>query len=213
VGRARSCDDHRQQAFSLSLLARAHLLRGERSQAAGALTRCLELVHEQRWIAFQPWPQALRAELDLYAGDVDGAADHLHQAWTLACQLDDPCWEGMAARGLGLLHARRGDGPGASRWLDEATARCNRVPDRYQWIRAHVLDTTISAALDRDDADLARQLVTTLSTLAARCEMREILVRAHLHRGRLGDPTAYPAARLLATGIDNPALAALVSAS
>ena len=55
--------------------ARAHLLRGEHSQATAALARSLELVHEQRWMAFLPWPQALRAELDLRAGDLDAAAD------------------------------------------------------------------------------------------------------------------------------------------
>jgi hypothetical protein len=36
--------------------------------------------------------------------------------------------------------------------------------------------------------------------------MRELVVRAHLHRGRLGDPAALASARLLAAGIDNPAL-------
>ena len=149
-GRAR-CGDHRQQAWSLSILGRAHLLRGERSQAAAALTRSLELVREQRWMAFLPWPQALRAELDLRAGDLDTAADGLNEAWVLACQLDDPCWEGMAARGLGLLHAGRGDHVAATRWLGEAATRCNRVPDRYQWVHAHVLDTAITTALDRDD--------------------------------------------------------------
>jgi hypothetical protein len=41
---------------------------------------------------------------------------------------------------------------------------------------------------------------------AARGDMRELVVRAHLHRGRLGDPTALASARLLAAGIDNPAL-------
>jgi DNA-binding SARP family transcriptional activator len=109
VERAARGADHRQQAWSLSIVARAHLLRGERSQAAAALTSSLELVHQQRWMAFLPWPQTLRAELDLYAGDLDGAADGLEQAWVLACQLNDPCWEGMAARGLGMLNTGRGD--------------------------------------------------------------------------------------------------------
>ena len=60
-------------------------------------------------IAFLPWPQALRAEPDLYAGDLEAAADGFEQAWVMGCQLNDPCWEGMAARGLGLLNAGRGD--------------------------------------------------------------------------------------------------------
>jgi hypothetical protein len=40
--------------------------------------------------------------------------------------------------------------------------------------------------------------------------MRELVVRAHLHRSRLGDPTALASARLLGAAIDNPALARLV---
>ena len=38
--------------------------------------------------------------------------------------------------------------------------------------------------------------------------MREMVVRAYLHRGRLGDPTAAEAARVLAADLDNPALLA-----
>lgn len=211
VERAGRCADHRQQAWSLSILARAHLLRAERSQAAAALSRSLELVHAQRWMAFLPWPQTLRAELDLYAGDIDAAADGLEQAWVLACQLNDPCWEGMAARGLGLLNACRGDHVAATKWLGEAAFRSNRVPDRYQWVHAYVLDAVISTALDHDDQDRARPLVASLASLAARCDMGELVVRAHVHRSRLGDQTALASARLLGAHIDNPALTQLLS--
>jgi ATP/maltotriose-dependent transcriptional regulator MalT len=195
----------------LSILARAHLLRAERSQAAAALARSLELVREQRWMAFLPWPQTLRAELDLQAGDIDGAAHGLEQAWALACQLDDPCWQGMAARGLGLLNADRGDHAAATEWLVEAASRCSRVSDRYQWVHAYVLDATIATALDHDDQDRARPLVATLASLAARGDMRELMVRAQLHRYRLGDATALASALLLGADIDNPALTELLS--
>lgn len=213
VERAGRCADHRQHAWSLSILARAHLLRGERSQASAALGRSLELVYQQRWMAFLPWPQTLNAELDLYAGDVDAAANGLEHAWELACQLDDPCWEGMAARGLGLLNADRGDHVGAKKWLAEAAYRSNRVSDRYQWVHAHVLDTIITDALEHDDRERAESLTATLAALAARCDMRELVVRAHLHRSRLGDQTGLVAAQMLGVNIDNPALAQLISAS
>jgi hypothetical protein len=48
------------------------------------------------------------------------------------------------------------------------------------------------------------------------CRVRSIsrqIVRAHLHRARLGDPASFEAAQLLGAGIDNPALAALLSAA
>jgi hypothetical protein len=210
VERAERGADPRQQAWSLSVLARAHLLRDERSQAAAALAGSLELVRAERWMAFLPWPEALHAELDLRAGRMEAAADQLEHAWALACHLDDPCWEGMAARGLGLLSAARGDPAAASGWLAEARARCSRTTDRYQWVAAHVLDAAVAAALDRHDEAEATRQVDALAALAARGDMRELVVRAHLHRSRLGDPSALATARLLAAGIDNPALAPLL---
>ena len=211
VDRAASAGDHRQRAWSLSLVGRAHLLRAERSQATVAVTQSVELCREQRWLAFLPWPQTLQGELDLVAGRLDDAVDGLEQAWALANQIGDPCWEGMAGRAIGLTHARRGDHPAATTWLAEAGSRCTRVPDRYQWVHGHVLDAAIGHAIDRGDAERARPLVTALASLAARCDMRELVVRAHLHRHRLGDHTALAAARLLAGDIDNPALADLLS--
>jgi tetratricopeptide (TPR) repeat protein len=208
--RATRAGDGRQAAWSQSIQARAHLLRGERSQAAAAFRRSLDLVQQQRWMAFLPWPQAWLAEIDLLAGDLDSAADRLEQAWVMACQLNDPCWEGMAARGLGVLNAGRGDHVAAGEWLGEAAVRCNRVPDRYQWVHGYVLDTIAGNAIDRGDHDRARSVATALSSLAARCEMRELVVRAHLHRYRLGDSAALVTARALAADIDNPALADLL---
>ncbi|WP_214107797.1 AfsR/SARP family transcriptional regulator [Acrocarpospora catenulata] len=210
VERAGRCGDARQQSWALSMVGRAHLLRSERSQAAAALTRSLELVYEQRWMVFLPWPQVLRAELDLMAGDLDAATDGFEQAWELGCQLHDPCWEGMAARGLGLLNSARGDYLAAARWQGEAATRCVRVPDRYQWVHAYALDAAVGTALAHGDHERARSTVASLAALAARCDMRELVVRAHLHRWRLGDPTALGAARLLGSDIDNPALAALL---
>jgi len=213
VERADRAADHRQQAWSLSILGRAHLLRAERSQAAVALERSLELIQEQRWMAFLPWSQALRAEIDLDVGDVGAAADGFERAWALACQIQDPCWEGMAARGLGLLNARRGDQAAATGWLDEAVSRSHRVSDPYQWVHAHALDAAIADALDRGDRDRARRLNARLEALAARCDMRELQVRAHLHRRRLGDSAALASARMLGAGIDNPALIRMLGGS
>jgi DNA-binding SARP family transcriptional activator len=210
IGRANAGGDQRQEAFSLGLLARVHLLRDERAQAALTAQRSIELVNRQRWLAFLPWPESLGAEVALRTGDVEGAAEQLEHAWMLACQLGDPCWEGMAARGLGLLHTARGDRATGSAWLTEASARCTRVADRYQWISGHILDTRISDAIDRGDEAVARRLAGELHTLAARTGMRELVVRAKLHQGRLGDTGALAAGRLLAEGIDNPALTPLL---
>ena len=135
-------------------------------------------------MTFLPWPQTLRAELDLAAGKSDVAAETLERAWHLACQLNDACWEGMAARGLSLLNTKRGQHDMADRWLAEAAVRSTRVSDRHQWLHAHVLDTMISSALDRGSNEFAGALIRTLATLAARCDMRELIVR--------GAPTPPP---------------------
>jgi tetratricopeptide (TPR) repeat protein len=208
VEAARRAGDDRQAAWSLSILGRAHLLRGERSQAAAAITESLALVTRQRWLAFQPWPQALLGELDLAGGDREGAAEHLERAFSLACQLGDPCWEGMAARGLGVLHADRGEHTAATEWLSEATARCNRVPDRYVWVLAYALDGAVTHAIEQHMYERAAPLLANLAALAARTDLRELVVRAHLHRYRMGESAALASARLLAADIDNPALRA-----
>ncbi|HEV3496434.1 MAG TPA: SARP family transcriptional regulator, partial [Actinomycetes bacterium] len=148
---------------------------------------------------------------DLRAGRVDAATEQLEHAWALATHLGDPCWEGMAARGLGLLSAARGDHPGATAWLTEARTRCNRTTDRYQWVSAHVLDAVITLAIDHGKEAEATRLTDALASLAARGDMRELVVRAHLHRSRLGDPSALTTARMLATDIDNPALEPLLN--
>ena len=206
VDAAIRCEDRRQQAWSLSILGRAHLLRDERSQAALALDRSIELVQKERWLAFLPWPQALRAELDLREGGLRSDIGGIEQAWMLACQLGDPCWEAMTARVLGMVSARNGDLSRATSWHEEALRRCGSVTDQYQWVRAAVLDSMTALVIDAGDHDRAAGLIETLTTLAARCEMREMLVLSHLHRARLGDSHAVDAGRLLAHGIDNPAL-------
>jgi tetratricopeptide (TPR) repeat protein len=212
VEHAERAGDRRQQAWSLSLIGRAHMLRGERSQATAALLRSVELVEQERWLAFLPWPQTLLAELNRRAGDGQ-ASDALERAWYLACQLNDACWESMAARGLGLLATARGERAAADQWLAEAAARSTRLSDRYQWVHGHVLDTLITVLLDRGDAAQAAPIVDSLARLAARCEMPELTVRAYMHRHRAGDRTALQSAQLLARSIDNPALSNLLHAA
>lgn len=211
IDRAENAGDDRQLAFSLAIAGRAHLLREERSQAARLLERSLELARSQRWLAFVSWPRSLRAELDLQAGELEKARKGFEEAWVLGCQVGDPCWEGMAARGLGMVSARHGDYAEAVKWLGEALVRNNRVTDRYQWIHAQVLDTLAGIALDHGDRERAGPLVATLAALAARCDLGELVVRAQLHRHRLGDDTALGAARLLGARIDNQALTQLIA--
>jgi DNA-binding SARP family transcriptional activator len=205
VAAAKRCERMRQAAWSLSLIGRIHVLRSELQQAAAALDESLELVERERWMAFKPWPEALRAELDLRRGLVGRAADRTERAFRLACQLGDPCWEAMASRVRALTVAAEGDFAAAHALLVDGRARATRVGDPYQWMHAHLLDALAGVAIDAQTPD-AEAVVDALARLAGRAGMRELVVRAHLHRARLGDPRAVEVARLLASEIDNPAL-------
>jgi DNA-binding SARP family transcriptional activator len=212
VARAERCGRRRQAAWSLSLIGRVHLLRGELSLALPPLDESLALVATERWTAFRPWPESLRAEASLRMGRPDEAAERLDHAFRLACGLGDPCWEAMGARLMGLLAARAGDAPRARQHLADASARATRVSDVYQWVHAHVLDSSAALAVGTGAPDAA-QIVDRLAKLAARCGMRELVVRAHVHHGRLGISGSLESARLLSSEIDNPMLDALVGPS
>jgi ATP/maltotriose-dependent transcriptional regulator MalT len=149
------------------------------------------------------------AEVELMTGRIDTARGRLETAYDLACRLGDPCWEGMGARAHGLLHRASGDLELARDWLAEARRRASRVSDRYVWVYAHSLDAAAGVAIELGDPE-GRDLVSELTEVAARSGMRELVVRGRLHAGRLGEPGALDAARLLAADIDNPALASLL---
>jgi DNA-binding SARP family transcriptional activator len=211
VARADRCHRPRQAAWSLSLIGRIHLLRGEHALATAALDESLALVAAERWTAFRPWPDALRAEVSLLGGRRDEAAEALDRTFRLACRLGDPCWEAMGARLAGLIALDAGDEAAAQDRFADAAVRVTRVSDAYAWVHAHVLDSAAALAVRTDAAD-APQIVQRLTTLAERCGLRELVVRAHVHRAGLGDRESSEAARLLAADIDNPALASLLPA-
>jgi tetratricopeptide (TPR) repeat protein len=210
VARAERCGQPRQAAWSLSLVGRVHMLRGELSLALPRLDESLALVASERWTAFEPWPEVLRAEASLLMGRPDHAGERLDHAFRLACQLGDPCWEAMGARLMGLLAAQANDTAKAREHLADAVSRATRVSDVYQWVHAHVLDSSAALAVETG-ADDAAEIVDRLDELAARCGLRELVVRAHVHRSRLGASGALESARVLAGEIDNPMLEALVT--
>ncbi len=196
--------DARQTAYVLSMLGRVHVLCGEVDAATVALDRSVEMA-QKGWTAFAPWPQSLRAEVDLIRGDLDAATERLEHAYALGRQLDDPCWEGIAGRGLGRVAMARGEPRRAAEILVDSIARCVRLPDAYLWGKAYALDVLCALAVEQRMPQAAAW-VEELLELAARCDMRELTARAHLHRAALGDRGSANAARLLAREIDNPML-------
>ena len=203
----RAGGDARHAAYTLSMIGRLHLLREELDAAAAALDESLETAARVGWTALRPWPESLRGDVDLARGELEAARARYEHAFALGCQLGDPCWEGLAARGLGRLAAADGDVGAAVHWLTDARRRALRLPDGYRWVDVVTLDALCDVGGSLPEAGA---WIDELAELAARGGMRELAVRACLHRARCGDESAAAAARLLAEGIDNPALAAVV---
>jgi tetratricopeptide (TPR) repeat protein len=125
---AASAGTQRQEAWSTGVMARSLLLAGRLEEARAAAERSIGICDSERWTAFVPWPQALRAECLAAAGRHGEARDDAENAFALACQLGDPCWEGMAGRAMAMLALQAGDGAAAAEWITEARRRCDRYP-------------------------------------------------------------------------------------
>ncbi|MDT7575897.1 MAG: hypothetical protein QOH17_2230 [Pseudonocardiales bacterium] len=207
---ARAAGDLRRAAYVLSMLGRVHLLRHELDEATVQLDAAMALSQQEHWLAFLPWPQALRGEVELARGNPAAATVLLEQAFARACQLGDPCWEGMAARGLALVAAAEGDTARAFRILADARLRTNRLADPYVWLDGYILDTQCALGRRHGHPDMQRW-IHQLRRLASRTGMRELTVRSLLHGAATGSADDADAARLLVADVDNPQIDALVS--
>ncbi|HTN50483.1 MAG TPA: BTAD domain-containing putative transcriptional regulator [Burkholderiaceae bacterium] len=204
---AEEVGDERQSIQAASMRGRAFLLRGELDAAAATLEPAVAR-SRQLWTAYLPWPQSFRAELDLLQGRLERAAERFEQAFALACQLGDPCWEGVSGRGLGCVAAARGQNDRAADILEDAVRRNGRLPDAYQWGRAYALEALCRCAVAKGQPR-ASAFVDQLMTMAGKAGMRELLARGHLHRAALGSTANATAARALASDIDSPSLTRL----
>ncbi len=206
---SREVGEARRAAYTLSMLGRIDLIRGDLDRADVHLAASLELTEGDHWLSFLPWPQALRGEVYLARKDPARAAETLEQAFARACQLGDPCWEGMAARGLALVAEATGATDRAFETLLDARLRSNRLADPYVWLEAHILDALCDLGLRHEHPD-TRDWVEAMRELTSRTGMRELTVRAMLHSAALGNAGDASAAALLAADIDNPLLQALL---
>lgn len=197
--------DPHAAAFAFLLLGRALLLRGELDRAESTLRRSYSLARAH-WFALVPHSESLLADVFLRRGEIADAANGFEHAYALASQhYGSECWESIATRGLGLVADAKDDVETAVRWLDFAVTRRTRYPGAYPWIRAYALDALCGVAV-RHRLPGAPAWIADLEERASRLGMRELLVRAHLHRARLGGEGSLEVARALAAEIDNPAL-------
>jgi tetratricopeptide (TPR) repeat protein len=201
----------KQEAWSLSVLGRTHLLRGDLEVAEEALTRARDLTKGERWTAFLAYPEALLGEVWVRQGDLDRAGERFEHAFALGSQVNDACWEAYGVRGLGLLRAARGDLDGAIATMDDALSCCARQHDTHLWLRAYVMDALCATAVAARHP-MANRWITDLASIAGRAGMREFSVHAYLLRRELGDDAATEAARVLSVGVESPHLQSLVDA-
>jgi hypothetical protein len=208
---SRAALEPRREAFGLSMLGRISLLRGELGDAAAQLGDAIVLAERDHWLSFLPWPQALLGQVLLSQGDLAAASGSLEQSFARACQIGDPCWEGISARGLAMVAEAAGDVDRAITVLLDARTRCNRLADPYVWLDVHILDALCELGR-RHGHPQTRDWVEQMHDRASRTGMRELTVRAMLHGAALGSRGDAEAAAMLAVDIDNPALAPLVAA-
>lgn len=203
-------DTASQQAYALCLLGRIHMLRGELTEARTNLDRSISTASKCGWTGLLPWPQALLAEVDILEGaSLDEARVRLEHALSLAQQIGDPCWEGAALHGLGLVEAASGALEAATERLQQASTVCVRFPDSYIWMRAYILDALCDLATQTRPT-AADEWINDLQNLAAQTGMNDLLARSYLYRSRTGDVKAGSTARLIAREVDNPALLSLL---
>ena len=138
-----------------------------------------------------PWPQALRAHCLAAAGRCDQARDDAENAFALACQLGDPCWEGMAGRALALLALHAGDPAAADEWITDARRRCDRLPDRYVWVSGFVALGHLEIAA-RQQPDLVMPLARRLYQDTLRADLPEFTAWALIYQAEAGDQANLP---------------------
>ena len=210
ISSSHAVGEPRREAYGLSMLGRVGLLRGDLDAADEHLGAAVALAEAEHWLSFLPWPQALSGHVRLARGDLDGAATCLEQSFARACQIGDPCWEGISARGLALLAAATGEQDRALAQLLDARARAKRLADPYVWLDVHILDALCELGC-RHGHPLTASWVEEMHERASRAGMQELTVRAMLHGARLGSAGDAEAAVLLGSSIDNPLLAPVLA--
>ena len=183
------------------MLGRISLLGGDLDAAVEQFDASIRLAERDHWLAFLPWPQSFRGEIQLARCDEVGAAELLQQAFARACQLGDPCWEGISGRGLALVAEAAGDAERAFVLLSEARARSNRLSEPYLWLDGYILDALCQLGLRHRHPD-TQAWVETMQKLAARAGMREFALRSLLHGAALGNDGDAAAAAILSADLE-----------
>ena len=177
----------RREAWNLGLGARTLFLLGRLDDAVEWTRLSLDVAERERWTAFRPWPEAWLAHVQLSRGDDPKVVREAAEGtFALARQLQDPCWEGLAAKTVGLTYVAEGEHETALQWMKNAGTLCRRVTDSYLWVEVDAFLAEAQAALDFGDADRAEAVARRAVEVAAKGSMDDLMERAL----RLLDSTA-----------------------
>ena len=145
--------DRRWHAYALSFLARILLAAGAPLEAAAVARRSIAGAREAGWTALVPFPMTFEGEALLAGGDAAAAAAVFGEAFTMAEEMGDPCWEALSLRGLALVRTSEGRTAEGLAIMARALDSCRRFPDTYKW--AEIVIMTELVELEHG-IDLAR---------------------------------------------------------
>jgi len=182
---ARTAGNRRREIWSLGLGAWGLLAADRLDEADAWLETCLVLSEEQHWIAFRPWPVALLGESRLrQKRDPAALRAGLEEAFAMACQLGDPCWEAAVGRAMALTYAAADELTPAMNWLTEARRRCARDTDAYSALQVEILASQVDISIRQGKPDLADAIAREWVSMAARTHMNAHVARAAAFIGR-----------------------------
>ncbi len=174
---ARSVGDQRWECWALGLGGWAAFSDGRTEQAKDWLQQCLELVHETRWMSFEPWPMVALAEARFGERSLTSAPDDLERIFATSCQLEDPCWEGASGRLLALHHAQAGHAEDALGWIIDARHRAERRSDTWVAMIGTIMLTEAQIRESTGDLPGANRAARELIAFAARTQLDQLLDR------------------------------------
>lgn len=167
---ATGSDLHRRRGWVLGLGARTLFQLDRYGEAERWARQSLEVADDERWTAFRPWPEGWLSFIQLAQGrDPLEVRAEAEATFALARQLQDPCWEGVAALVIGLTHVRAGDGASGLDWIENAGNWCMRVTDGYRWVETWIHLNEARIQLEIGDHERAESMARrTISESAAR---------------------------------------------
>ena len=176
---ARAAGALRREIWALGLGSRTFYSLGELGKAAEWAERSGQLAKEAGWTAFRPWPESWLAHVRLAQGDNPAAVRNDAEAtFTLARQIGDPCWEGVAAKTIGLTYVTEQRHDAGLEWIANAGVWCRRVTDSYTWVQTEIIIAEARAALEIGDGARAESVARDAIAEAARGQMDGLLREA-----------------------------------